>query len=36
MGSIRGDTATNIQEALYLFIPLALLLWLSQIKLKFK
>ncbi|KDP49007.1 O-antigen polysaccharide polymerase Wzy [Staphylococcus haemolyticus] len=36
MGSIRGDTATNIQEAFYLFIPLGIMLWLSKFKIKFK
>ncbi|MCQ9279198.1 O-antigen polymerase [Staphylococcus borealis] len=34
MGSIRGDTATNIQEACYLFIPLAFMMWISKFKIK--
>lgn len=34
MGSIRGDTATNIQEALYLFLPLLLILHFSKYKIK--
>ncbi|MGW7834704.1 O-antigen polysaccharide polymerase Wzy [Staphylococcus xylosus] len=34
MGSIRGDTATNIQESLYLFLPLLLILNFSRYKFK--
>lgn len=34
MGSIRGDTATNIQEALYLFIPLWIILKFAKFKIK--
>ncbi|WP_210132768.1 oligosaccharide repeat unit polymerase [Staphylococcus sp. GDH8C126P] len=34
MGSIRGDTATNIQEAFYLFVPLYILLKLSYYRIK--
>ena len=36
MGSVRGDTATNIQEAFYLFIPMSLMFWLSKFKIKYK
>lgn len=36
MGSIRGDTATNIQESLYLFLPLGIMFWLSKFKIKLK
>ncbi|MBF7017998.1 O-antigen polymerase [Staphylococcus durrellii] len=34
MGSIRGDTATNIQEAFYLFLPLIIFIKLSYYRIK--